>query len=129
MIEWQETLNIILTGIIIPAIPLLGAWLRAWFKERAEYARAKNEREYFNYHLDKVEELIYTMVMDVEGVYVSLLEDDGLFDKEAQTTALNMAKDKIMAQLTVQAKEVLEKTYVDYNAFIESKIEEIVESM
>lgn len=126
---WKEVLDAILTAILIPLLPLIGAWLGTWLNTQIESIKAKNEREYFNYHLDKVNKLIQTCVMDVEGVYVGSLEREGVFDKEAQLTAFNMAKEKVMAQLTTQTKEVLEKTYVDYIAYIESKIEELVEGM
>ena len=126
---WNEVLNVVLKAILIPLLPLLGLWINTWINTRIEGLKAKNEREYFNYHLDKVDELIETCVTEVEGIYVDLLEKENLFDKEAQLKALNMAKDKVLAQLTIQAKEVLEKTYVDYELFIQSKIEEIVEKM
>jgi len=122
-------LNVALRAILIPLLPLLALWAKEWVSAQVASTKAKNKREYFNYHLDKVDELIDTIVNEVEGVYVGVLERDNLFDKEAQLNALNMAKDKILAQLTLQAKEVLEKTYADYEAFIESKIEDIVENM
>lgn len=127
--DWTEMLDVALKAILIPLLPLLGLWLRTWVTTQIESAKAKNEREYFNYHLDKVNELIYTIVTDVEQTYVRVLEEEDLFNKEAQLDALNLAKEKIATQLTVQAREVLEKTYVDYEAYIQSKIEEIVEGL
>lgn len=127
--DWMSMVDTILKAILIPLLPLLALWAKEWVSAKIAETKEMNKREYFNFHLDKVDDLIYTVVTEVEGVYVDLLEKENLFDKEAQVKAFNMAKDKIMAQLTLQAKEVLEKTYADYEAFIESKIEEIVENM
>ena len=127
--EWMEMLDVVLKAILIPLLPLLGLWAKTWINEQVISIKDKNEREYFNYHLDKANELIITSVKDIKGVYVDLLKKEDAFTKERQVEAFNLAKEKVMAQLTLDAKEVLEKTYVDYQKFIESKIEELVDGI
>ena len=124
-----QIIDEILKAILIPLLPLLALWAKTWVNEQIKSIKDRNEREYFNYHLDKVNELIHTVVSDVKSVYVDTLKKDKAFTKEKQSEALNVAKNKVIKQLTNSATDVLNKTFVDYNSWIESKIEEAVEEL
>ena len=119
---WNEVLDVALRAILIPLLPLLGLWFSTWLNAQIKALKAKNEREYFNYHLGKVNELIQDVVTEVQQVYVDGLKEEDVFTAEKQKEMLYLAKDKILHQLTVQATDVLEKTYSDYLLWIETLI-------
>lgn len=123
---WNEVLDVALRAILIPLLPLLGLWFSTWLNAQIKALKAKNEREYFNYHLGKVNELIQDVVTEVQQVYVDGLKEEDAFTAEKQKEMLYLAKDKILHQLTVQATDVLEKTYSDYLLWIETQIERVV---
>lgn len=124
--DWEFVLDNALTTILIPLLPLLGVWAITWVNRQIKNLKEKNDREYFDYHLDKVNDLIEDVVIEVQQVYVEALKDEHIFTKEKQLEVFNLAKDKILNQLTIQATEVLEKTYNDYIAWIETQIERTV---
>ena len=124
--EFQEILEAITQILIIPLLPLIFLLARAWIQSQIEYINDKNEREYLNYHINAIESLILDVVTSIEQIYVKGLKEEGAFTRERQLEMLNLAKETILCQLTQASREVLEKTYADYLAWIESKIEENV---
>lgn len=55
--------------------------------------------------------------------YVESLKKSGTFDKEAQLTALVLAKQEVTKELSTDAKEFITGTYGDLNNFITNQIE------
>ena len=124
--EWSLMLDSVLKAILIPLLPLLGLWAKQWVTTQIESLKDKNERDYFDYHLGVINELIVTSVGDVKQVLVDGLKKEGKFTIEKQKEVLELAKEKVMNQLTVQSEDVLKKTYADYLGWIEDQIENVV---
>lgn len=123
---WTEYLEQIFQIIVIPLLPLVFLLLRGFIQNQIQYLKDKNEREYFDYHIDLIESLILDVVGSINQIYVEGLKESGSFTKEKQKEMFMKAKQEVLAQLTTAGKEVLEKTYTDYLAWIEVQIEQAV---
>jgi len=55
--------------------------------------------------------------------YVDSFKKSGTFDKEAQKTALNLAKQEVLRELNIEAKEFIMSNYGDINGYINNQIE------
>ncbi|MCK9493590.1 MAG: hypothetical protein M0Q00_04385 [Acholeplasmataceae bacterium] len=54
------------------------------------------------------------------------LKKSGAFDKEAQKTALNLAKQEVMRELNIETKEFITINYGDLSNYITNQIEAII---
>ena len=64
--------------------------------------------------------------METFQTYVDALKAQGKFDKEAQLTALQKAKDTATALITDEAKRVIAEAYGDFDKWLASTIETLV---
>lgn len=130
--EWSEILQPVLAAlaaVLVPIIPLGAAWLKAYISAQIDLLKSKNEQSYFNYHLDRAKELICDVVEELNQVYKEGLKQDGVFTKEKQLELLELAKRKVLDQITIQTKDVLQKSYNDYVAWIQTQIEKYVNEL
>lgn len=109
----------ILVGVLIVAVPLIGSYARAYLKKKTSLM----DNEFIQAHLN---ELIKSVVWAVQQQIVDELKRTGRFTKERQAEAFEKAREKILVQLTEQARAILGEMYNDYVAYIETKIDEQV---
>lgn len=114
-----DLLEKVLVPILIPVIPLVSLYIITFLKTKIRILDQ-------NYYTLKLEEIIETSVLSIQQTYVDALKNKGVFTKEAQTKAFNDAKESVLSQLEGQFQEVVSKMYVDYNKYIEDRIEALV---
>ena len=128
----EEVLTLIIKLIIIPAIPLLGLLLKTWVQKNIEKIQKEmDSRDLadFNEYLVALEDIVLGAVNSVQQTYVKQLEKDDVFTIERQKEAFEIARVKVMEQITERGKELLEKGLRDYEEFLEDKIESYVRMM
>lgn len=118
--EWfVNLLGALLTAIGAGLSTLIGLW----FKRLADNVKAKTKNEKVNEVLHRVRNLVQDAVLTVQQTFTEQLKKDGKFDKEQQKIALQKAIDIILANLTEEAKDILNEIYGDIYKWLEVQIE------
>ena len=71
---------------------------------------------------------VFSAVDYVNQTFVDSLKDSGCFDKEAQTIALQRAKDAALETMEAGTRKWLEKSYTDLDAWLTVQIESAVKT-
>lgn len=130
--DWGNLLDTIIKVVIIPVIPLLALWLKCWISkqiEKLEKELEKRELEVFNEYLNIVRETAFNIVHSVKQTYVDELKRENSWTLEKQKEAFDIAKEKVLKQITEGGKKLLEKGLGDYEAFIEDLIEAYIDEL
>lgn len=61
--------------------------------------------------------------------YVEALKKEGSFNKDAQLIALNKAKDIVLAQLSDDIKDYIDKNFGDIDTWINTQIEASINTL
>lgn len=122
----KEILEILMTVVIIPAIPIIVNHAVKAFKEWATNKAVQSENETVSHYLMEITDTISAAVLCTTQTYVDALKAQGKFDGEAQKIAFEKTKVAVMALLAEDAKEFLAKMYGDVDLWIDTKIEQIV---
>lgn len=77
-------------------------------------------------YVDLASDAVTKAVQTTFQTYVDTLKAQGKFDKEAQLTALQKAKDTATALITDEAKRVIAEAYGDFDKWLASTIETLV---
>lgn len=77
-------------------------------------------------YVDLASDAVTKAVQTTFQTYVDALKAQGKFDKEAQLTALQKAKDTATALITDEAKRVIAEAYGDFDKWLASTIETLV---
>ena len=108
------------THIIVALASALISWgislLRNWLNTKINDEKLK---QYMNQFFDAV----LSAVKAVDQTYVDDLKKQGKFDLAAQKAALCAAKEMALAELSDDAKEMLEHVFADLGAKTETQIE------
>ena len=124
----DNTISTILTGVLIPILPIITAYLVALLKKKVSEIEGKAKNENVDKYMGIVENVIETCVAAVSQTYVDALKQDGKFDDAAQSEAFETCKQKILSILSNNIKATLTDAYGDLNAFIDAKIEYYVKT-
>lgn len=109
-------ISIVVTTVVLPLITLSGTKL-------IQYLNSKIKDENAKRILTSIATSVERAVRVVFQTYVESLKKSGTFDKEAQKMALVIAKQEVMRELDIEAKEFIVNNYSDLNAFITNQIE------
>lgn len=109
-------ISIVVTTVVLPLITLGGTKL-------IQYLNSKIKDENAKRILTSIAISVERAVRVVFQTYVESLKKSGTFDKEAQKTALVIAKQEVMRELDIEAKEFIMNNYGDLNAYITNQIE------
>lgn len=121
--EWfVNLLGALLTAIGAGLSTLIGLW----FKRLADNVKAKTKNEKVSEVLHRVRNLVQDAVLTVQQTFTEQLKKDGKFDKEQQKIALQKAIDIILANLTEEAKDILNEIYGDVYKWLEVQVESII---
>lgn len=124
----QQVLNLLLTLVILPSIPILAKYavdaLKAWVAEKSASMENKKVANYINEITDTVSQV----VMYTTQTYVDTLKAQGKFDDEAQDIAFNKSKDMALKLLTAEAKAFIVEHFGDLDMWLDTKIEQTVKS-
>ena len=74
-------------------------------------------------------EVVKTIVADVQQTYVDGLKKDGMFDAERQKEALSLALEKVKVSLPCNVSKWLKDNQTDIDGYLKSVIESAVYSL
>lgn len=122
----KEILTTLVQVVVIPAIPVLVTYLVKYLRAKAEQTTTRINNELVRTYLQEATDAVLQAVTYTAQTYVDTLKKQGKFDKEAQQTAFNTAKDIALKLLTDEAKQMIEDLYGDLMLWLETKIEQTV---
>ncbi|MBU1094535.1 MAG: hypothetical protein KKH01_08740 [Firmicutes bacterium] len=109
-------IGIIVTTVVLPLVTLGGTKL-------IQYLTSKIKDDHARRILSSITSSVERAVRVVFQTYVESLKKSGTFDREAQKTALVLAKQEVTRELSIEAKEFIINNYGDLNKFISNQIE------
>jgi len=109
-------ISIAVTTVVLPLITLGGTKLIQFLNSKIKDENAKRI-------LTSISSSVEHAVRVVFQTYVESLKKSGTFDKEAQKTALILAKQEVMRELNIETKEFIVSNYGDLNNYITNQIE------
>lgn len=125
-LNYEQLLDMAVKFILLPIIPLVGAYLTFFLQKQIAKLKQQTENERVNYYIDKAEEVIYTSVAVIKQTMVDNLKENNVFDEVAQKEAFERAKSRVLVLLHEESINILNDVYGDYLFWIESKIDEAV---
>ena len=123
--EWEKVLIAVITAVI----PILAGFLSTWLKSLYDNNKIKIKNEKAQVTLGLINDMIVAAVKTTTNTYVKELKQAGTFDTEAQKEAFNKTWTAVQAQLTADAKTVIQDVYGNIDAFLTNKIEHTVEEL
>ena len=122
----QETLNTLMSMVILPLLLALSGFAVAWLRKKTQEITANINDATVRKYVDLASDAVTKAVQTTFQTYVDALKAQGKFDKEAQLTALQKAKDTATALITDEAKRVIAEAYGDFDKWLASTIETLV---
>ena len=122
----QETLNTLMSMVILPLLLALSGFAVAWLRKKTQEITANINDATVRKYVDLASDAVTKAVQTTFQTYVDTLKAQGKFDKEAQLTALQKAKDTATALITDEAKRVIAEAYGDFDKWLASTIENLV---
>lgn len=122
----QETLNTIMTMVIIPVLVAVGGFVIAYLKKKTADLNNEIEDKTVKKYVNMGTEAVLQAVETVFQTYVESLKKKGQFTKEAQQEAFNKALDIAKNLLTQEARDILSVAYGDFDLWLQTKIEQSV---
>ena len=110
----QETLNTLMSMVILPLLLALSGFAVAWLRKKTQEITANINDATVRKYVDLASDAVTKAVQTTFQTYVDALKAQGKFDKEAQLTALQKAKDTATALITDEAKRVIAEAYRDF---------------
>ena len=89
----QETLNTLMSMVILPLLLALSGFAVAWLRKKTQEITANINDATVRKYVDLASDAVTKAVQTTFQTYVDALKAQGKFDKEAQLTALQKAKD------------------------------------
>lgn len=109
-------ISAVVTTVLLPLLTLAGTKLIQWIS-----TKTKNEKA--TALLTSATNIVLNAVRSVFQTYVESLKQSGTFDKDAQLTALNKAKDIALSEFSEDVKEYIIANFGDLEAWLVNQIE------
>lgn len=103
--------------VLVPFIGIAVKALTAYLKEKTDNATVEK-------YIDMAQSAVVQAVEYVAQTYVDTLKKAGEFSEDAQEHAFELAKEKALEILGVDAVEMLNSIYGDFTVWIETAIEQ-----
>ena len=126
MENFGDVLEILFKLIVLPIIPLVVLYAKTFIQMKIEELQEKINNEKVDKYLGLANDILQKVVTEVTQTYVDNLKSTNSFDKEAQKKAFMLAKEKFELIATDEVKNVIDEVMGDYDAFIQSAIETLV---
>ena len=126
MEQFKQILEILMTLVIIPSIPIIVKYLVEAFQEWSALKAEEIDNETITEYILDITDTIAQAVTCTTQTYVETLKAQGKFDEEAQRVAFAKTKTIVMKLLAEDAKEFIALMYGDVDLWIDTKIEQIV---
>lgn len=122
----KEFLSVALYAVITTAVPILvkGAW--DWLKSVKEEKISNIKNESLQAAIRELSTASDNAVLTTFQTYVDSLKKSGEFNEEEHKKAFEMAKNTLMESLSIEAKEVLKKSYSNLDGLLTSFLESSV---
>lgn len=112
----MELIQQIFELCIVPLLAVLTGYIVTWIK-------AKTAEIEQNKYTELISDTIIQCVIATNQTYVETLKKEGKFDAEAQEKAFEITKQAVLTVLTNQARDFIEITYGDVEAWLNQQIE------
>lgn len=119
----REFLFILLQAVATAAIPVCAAFLVQFLRKKSEQIGAQIDNMELKELLDEVTDAVSTAVTYTSQTYVDALKKEGIFDVEAQKTALETSLKMAISLLSESARSALATIYGNLDDYLVSKIE------
>ncbi|MFA5714984.1 MAG: hypothetical protein WC998_04560 [Candidatus Paceibacterota bacterium] len=119
----NETLNIILTAVIVPLLVALTPLLINFISLKAKEVNDKIGDARLKKYVDIADDAIETAVVSVMQTYVDALKGTNGWTSETQRKAFEDAKIKALIIMGTAAKEAIAAAYGDVNTWIDDSIQ------
>lgn len=126
MENFGDVLEILFKLIVLPIIPLVVLYAKTFIQLKIEELQEKIDNENVDKYLGLANDILQKVVTEVTQTYVDNLKSTNSFDKEAQKKAFMLAKEKFELIATDEVKNVIDEVMGDYDAWIQSAIETLV---
>ncbi len=117
-----NVLSCIVTAVVIPLITLLGSKLIKWISSKIEDDKAEK-------CITDATTIVLDAVRCVFQTYVDTLKKEGSFNRDAQLTALNKAKDIVLSQLSEDVRDYIGTHFRDVDAWVTTQIEASIDTL
>ena len=124
-------MNEIMQQIVNACVPVLcllitaaGAYLVALIRKKTAQIQQQIDNDTATKYIDMACDAVAQAVAFTAQTYVDTLKTDGAFTKEKQIEAFNTAKEKALEIIGFTAVDILDEVYGDFDAWIETKIEQ-----
>ncbi len=123
MKEWllNQSLTLIVTPILGAVGTIIGVSVKKFFDSKTKATDTKK-------HLRMLDELILSAVETANQKEVDYLKDSGEWTKEKEEEVFQRVRQIVMSLLTTETQRVLAESYVNYEKFIELRIEKTVKN-
>lgn len=119
----REFLFTLLQAVATAAIPVCAAFLVQFLRKKSEQIGAQTDNMELKELLDEVTDAVSTAVTYTSQTYVDALKKEGIFDVEAQKTALETSLKMAISLLSESARSALATIYGNLDDYLVSKIE------
>lgn len=121
--NYVEMLTQIFQVCIVPLLGILTTFLVQLIKTKQAELVSKTDSEINKKYMDMLTDTITKCVIATNQTYVDTLKDQNAFTKEAQEEAFIKTSSAVLTILSEDAKEYLNETLGDLNAYITTQIE------
>lgn len=119
----REFLFTLLQAVATAAIPVCAAFLVQFLRKKSEQIGAQIDNMELKELLAEVTDAVSTAVTYTSQTYVDALKKGGIFDVEAQKTALETSLKMAISLLSESARSALATIYGNLDDYLVSKIE------
>ena len=121
--NYVEMLTQIFQVCIVPLLGILTTFLVQLIKTKQAELVSKTDSEINKKYMNMLTDTITKCVIATNQTYVDALKDQNAFTKEAQEEAFMKTSSAVLTILSEDAKEYLNETLGDLNAYITTQIE------
>lgn len=114
--DWEKLLAYILESLVVLLTTAVLSYGASLLKKKV-----KNEE--ISRLIDRATKIVADSVLLINQTYVDALKQEGKFDKIAQAKAFEKCKQKVLALLSVEAREAIYATYGDFEQWLKTTIE------
>lgn len=114
--DWEKLLAYILESLVVLLTTAVLSYGASLLKKKV-----KNEE--ISRLIDRATKIVADSVLLINQTYVDALKQEGKFDKIAQEKAFEKCKQKVLALLSVEAREAIYATYGDFEQWLKTTIE------
>lgn len=118
----QELLYVVATGIL----PLLTLYVITYLKVKIKDLTTDIEDVQLRNYVNDAVDVMAQVVEEVNQTFVDSLKNSGKFTQEAAIEAKNLAIEKCKQLISENSEQAITILYNDYEAYLNSKIEELV---